>query len=73
MNDSWRMRIKALHMSLNEAKRFSQLQLTRWQEILMNFLLTAHLYKPMDGYKMKFGIHMCTFGEIISECKGILV
>ena len=22
---------------------------------------------------MKFGIHICTFGEIISECEGILV
>ena len=41
--------------------------------ILTNFLQTAHLYKPLDGYKMKFGIHLCTFGEIISECEGILV
>ena len=73
VNDSWRMRVEALHTSLDEAERFSQLQPTRRQEILMNFLLTAHLYKPLDGYKMKFGIHMCTFGEIISECEGILV
>ena len=73
VNDSWRMRVEALHTILDEAERFSQLQLTRQQEILMNFLQTAHLYKPLDGYKMKFGSHMYTFGEIISECEGILV
>ena len=39
----------------------------------MNFLQTAHLYKPSDGYKMKFGLHLYTFGEIVSECEGILV
>ena len=39
----------------------------------MNFLQTAHLYKPSDGYKMKFGLHLYTSGEIVSECEGILV
>ena len=39
----------------------------------MNVLQTAHLYKPSDGYKMKFGLHLYTFGEIVSECEGILV
>ena len=67
------MRVEALCTSLDEAKRFSRLQLTRQQEILTNFLQTAHLYKPLDGYKMKFGIHICTFGEIIFECKCIPV
>ena len=73
VNDSWRMRVEALCTSLDEAKRFSRIQPTRRQEILMNFLQTAHLYRPLDGYKMKFGISICTFGEIISECEGILV
>ena len=73
VNDSWRMRVEALCMSLDEAERFSHLQPTRRQEILTNFLQTAHLYKLLDGYKMKFGIHLCTFGEIISKCEGILV
>ena len=73
VNDSWRMRVEALCTSLDEAKHFSRLQPTRRQEILTNFLQTAHLYKPLDSYKMKFGIHSCTFGEIISECEGILV
>ena len=73
MNDSWRMRVEALHMSLDEAECFSRLQPTRRQEILTNFLQTAHLYRPLDGYKMKFGVRICTFGEIISECEGILV
>ena len=61
VNDSWIMRIEALHTSLDEAERFSRLQPTRRQEILTNFLLTAHLYKPLDGYKMKFGIHMYVY------------
>ena len=39
----------------------------------MNFLQTAHLYKLSDGYKMKFGLHLYTFREIVSECEGILV
>ena len=43
------------------------------QEILTNFLRTAHLYKPSDGYKICQGLHMYTFGEIISECEGLLV
>ena len=73
VNDSWRMRVEALHRSLDKAKCFSRLQLMRQQEILTNFLKTVHLYKPLDGYKMKFGIHMCTFREIISKCEGILV
>ena len=33
VNDLWRMRVEALCTSLNEAERFSRLQLTRWQEI----------------------------------------
>ena len=70
VNDSWRMRVEALCTSLDKAKHFSHIQPMRWQEILMNFLQTAHLYKPLDSYKMKFGIHICTFGEIISECNG---
>ena len=39
----------------------------------MKFLQTVHLYKPSDGYKIKFGLHLYTFGEIVSECEGILV
>ena len=73
VNNPWRMRVEALCMSLDEAEHFSRIQPTRQQGILTNFLQTAHLYKPLDGYKMKFGIHICTFGEIISECEGILV
>jgi gag-polyprotein putative aspartyl protease len=73
VNDSWRMRVEALQTSLGEAERFSRLQPTRRQEILTNFLQSAHLYKPLDGYKMKFGIYLYTFGEIISECEGKLV
>ena len=44
VNDSWRMRVKALYTSLNEAKHFSCLQPTKRQKILTNFLQTAHLY-----------------------------
>ena len=39
----------------------------------MNFLQTAHLYKPSDGYKINRGLHLYTFWEIISECEGLLV
>ena len=73
VNDSWSMRVEALTMSLNEAEHFSRLQPTKWQEILTNFLRTAHLYKPSDSYKVKHGLHMYTFGEIISEFEGMLV
>ena len=73
VNDSWRMRVKALFTSLDEADRFSRLQLTRKQEILTNFLQTAHLYKPSDGYKINHSLQAYTFGEIISECEGMLV
>ena len=73
VNDLWRMRVVALCTSLDEAERFSCLRPTKRQEILTNFLQTVHLYKPSDGYKMKFGPHLCTFGEIVSECEGILV
>ena len=31
-------------------------QLNRQQEILMNFLRMAHLYKPSDGYGTQHGI-----------------
>ena len=73
VNNSWRMQVKALFTSLNEAECFSHLQLTKWQEILTNFLQTAHLYKPLDSYKIKHGLLEYTFGEIISECEGMLV
>ena len=73
VNDSWRMRVKALFTSLDEADRFSRLQLTRKQEILTNFLQTAHLYKPSDSYKINHSLRAYTFGEIISECEGMLV
>ena len=73
VNDLWRMRVKALFTSLNEAEHFSCLQPMKWQEILTNFLQTAHLYKPLDSYKIKHGLHEYTFGEIISECEGMLV
>ena len=48
VNDLWRMRVEALCMSLDEAEHFSHLQPTKRQEILTNFLQTAHLYKPSD-------------------------
>ena len=60
-------------LTLDEAECFSHLQPTKQQEILTNFLQTAHLYKPLDGYKIKHGLHEYTFGEIISECEGMLV
>ena len=50
-NDLWRMGVEALFMSLDEAKRFSHLQPTKRQEILM-----PHLYKPPDGYKINHGL-----------------
>ena len=43
VNDPWRMHVEALFTSLDEAKHFNCLQPTKWQEILMNFLQTAHL------------------------------
>ena len=73
VNDSWRMQVEALTMSLNEAKCFSHLQPTKQQEILTNFLWTAHLYKLSDGYKIRHGLHMYIFGEIISEFEAMLV
>ena len=73
VNDSWRMRVEALCTSLDEAERFSHLQPTKWQEILTNFLQTAHLYKPADGYKLKHGLLSYTFGEIISKHEGMPV
>ena len=72
-NNLWRMRVEALFTSLDEANRFSRLQPTRKQEILMNFLQTTHLYKPSDGYKTNHGLQVYTFGEIISESKGQLI
>ena len=63
-NNLWRMHIEALFTSLNKAECFNQLQPTKWQEILMNFLQTAHLYKPSDGYKICRGPHWYTFREI---------
>ena len=39
----------------------------------MNFLWMAHLYKPSDGYKIRQGLHLYTFGEVISDIKGLLV
>ena len=73
VNDSWRMRVEALFMSLDEAECFSRLQLTKRQEILTNFLQTAHLYKLSDGYKIKHGLISYTFREIVSKCEGMLV
>ena len=63
VNDSWRMRVKALFTSLDEVDRFSHLQLTRRQEILMNFLQTMHLYKPSDGYKINHSLQAYTLGR----------
>ena len=37
-NDSWRMCVKALFTSLDEAERFNRIQPMRRQEILTNFL-----------------------------------
>ena len=71
--DLWRMHIEALFTSLNEAEHFSRIQPTKQQEILTNFLRTAHLYKPSDGYKICKGAHLYTFGEVISEFEGLLV
>ena len=73
VNNSWKMCVEALFTSLDEAECFSHLQPTKWQEILMNFLQTAHLYKLSDGYKINCGPHLYTFGEVISECEGLLV
>ena len=73
VNNSWRMQVEALFMSLDEAECFSCLQPTKWQEILMNFLQTAHLYEPSDGYKIKYSLLEYTFREIISKCEGMLV
>ena len=52
VNDLWRMCIEALFTSLDKAEHFNRLQPTKWQEILMNFLRTVHLYKPSDSYKI---------------------
>ena len=60
-------------MSLDEAECFSCLQPTKRQEILMNFLQTAHLYEPSDGYKIKYSLLEYTFREIISKYEGMLV
>ena len=73
VNNSWRVQVEALFTSLDEAVQFSRLQPTRRQQILTNFLQTAHLYKPSDGYKINHGLRAYTFGEIISECEGMLV
>ena len=67
------MHVEALFTSLDKAKHFSRVQPTKWQEILMNFLQTTHLYKPSDGYKICKGAHLYMFGEVISEFKGLLV
>ena len=72
-NNSWRMHVKALFTSLNEAEHFNRLQPMKRQEILMNFLQIAHLYKPSNGYKICRGPHWYTFGEIISKSEGQLI
>ena len=73
VNNLWRMHIEALFMSLDKAECFNCIQPTKWQEILMNFLQTAHLYKPSNSYKICQGVHFYTFGEVISKFKGLLV
>ena len=72
-NNLWKMHIEALFMSLNEAEWYKHAQPTKRQEILTNFLQTVHLYKPANGYKTCQGLHFYTFGEVISEFKGMLV
>jgi len=59
-------------MSLNEAECMKSIQLNKQQEILTNFLRTAHIYKLSDGYKIQRGTHDYTFGEVISEVEGML-
>jgi len=40
-------------------------QPNKQQEILTNFLRTAHIYKPSDGYKIRRGVPIYyTFGEV---------
>ena len=73
VNNLWRMQVEALFTSLDEAERFSRLQPTKQQEILTNFLQTAHLYKLSDSYKIKHGLLSYTFREIVSKCEGMLV
>ena len=73
VNDSWRMRVEALFTSLDKAEHFNCIQPTKCQEILMNFLWTAHLYKPSNGYKICQGVHFYMFREVISKFEGLLV
>ena len=67
------MHVEALFTSLDEAECFTCLQPTKWQEILTNFLQTVHLYKLSDSYKICQGLHLYTFGEVISEFEGLLI
>ena len=45
----WKMHIEALFTSLDKAEWYKHAQPTKRQEILTNFLWTAHLYKPADS------------------------
>ena len=73
VNNLWRMHVETLFTSFYEAECFICLQPTKWQEILINFLQTAHLYKPSNGYKICRGLHLYTFREVISKFEGQLV
>ena len=52
VNDSWKMHVEALCMSLDEAEWYKHAQPTKRQEILMNFLWMVHFYKLADSYKI---------------------
>ena len=69
VNDSWRMRVEALCTSLDEAECFSCIQPTRRQEILTNFLQTAHLYRLLDGLQDEIRhLHMYIRGDNLRVC-----
>ena len=53
VDNSWITCIKALLMSLDEAEHMKSVQSNKQKEILMNFLRTAHIYKPSDGCQIQ--------------------
>ena len=71
-NNLWVTCIEALFTSFDEAEHMKSVQPNKQQEILTNFLRTAHIYKPSDGYRIRRGTHHYTFGEVISEVEGML-
>jgi len=71
-NNLWMTCIEALFASLDEAKCMKSVQPNKQQEILTNFLRTAHIYKPSDGCKIQRGTRHYTFGEVISKFEGML-